>query len=104
MWDGECDVCRLWINRWREITAGEVDYATYQQAAAQFPDIPVDQFTRTIVLIEPGGVVFFGAEAVYLALAHRRSRKWPAWIYYHVPGFAAVSEIGYRAIARHRTY
>ena len=101
-WDGECDFCRLWIERWREITAGKVEYATYQEAAARFPEIPVDQFQRAIALIEPDGEVFFAAEAVYRSLAYRRSRKWMMWSYDHVPGFAAVSEIGYSFIARHR--
>jgi predicted DCC family thiol-disulfide oxidoreductase YuxK len=104
IWDGECDFCRLWIERWREITAGEVDYAVYQQIAEQFPDIPVEQFTRTVALIESSGHVFFGAEAVYRSLAIRHSRKWLAWSYDHVPGFAAISETGYGSIARHRKF
>src|SRR5881392_4113107 len=58
IWDGECDFCRLWIERWREITAGKVEYATYQQAAHQFPEIPVEQFKRAMALIEPGGETF----------------------------------------------
>jgi hypothetical protein len=34
IWDGDCDFCRLWIERWREMTAGKVDYTTYQEAGA----------------------------------------------------------------------
>ena len=41
IWDGDCDFCRLWIERWREMTAGKVDYATYQEAADRFPEIPL---------------------------------------------------------------
>ena len=55
MWDGECAFCRLWIERWREITAGKVDYATYQEAAHRFPEIPAEQFKRAMALIEPDG-------------------------------------------------
>ena len=40
IWDGECHFCRRWIERWREITAGEVEYATYQEIADRFPEIP----------------------------------------------------------------
>src|SRR5207248_2598112 len=104
IWDGECDFCRLWIERWREITEGKVDYATYQEAAVRFPEIPVDQFTRAMAFIKPDGDVFFAAEAVYRSLAHRRSRRWLAWSYDRVPGFAAVSETGYGFIARHRNF
>src|SRR6476661_609468 len=102
IWDGECDFCRLWIERWREITAGKVDYATYEQAAHQFPEIPVEQFKRAMVLIEPDGETFFAAEAVYRSLRYRPSRGWLAWSYDHVPGFAAISEIAYKFVAHHR--
>ncbi|PYJ26194.1 MAG: hypothetical protein DME90_12360 [Verrucomicrobia bacterium] len=74
IWDGECDFCRLWIERWREITAGN----------------------------EPDGETSFAAEAVYRSLGYRSSRKWLAWSYDHVPGFAAISEIAYKFVARHR--
>ena len=104
VWDGDCDFCRLWIERWREITMGEVEYATYQEAAAAFPEIPVDQFQRSIVFITPEGNAFFAAEAIYRSLGYRRSREWMTWSYHHVPGFAAVSEIGYGFVARHRKF
>src|SRR5207249_7134130 len=93
-----------WIERWREITEGKVDYATYQEAAVRFPEIPVDQFTRAMAFIKPDGDVFFAADAVYRSLAYRRSRRLLAWSYDRVPGFAAVSETGYGFIARHRNF
>src|SRR5881296_941424 len=103
VWDGECHFCKMWIERWREITAGKVDYATYQQAAHQFPEIPLDQFKHAMAFIEPDGKTFFAAEAVYRSLGYRSSRKWLAWSYDHIPGFAAISEIAYKFIARHRS-
>jgi predicted DCC family thiol-disulfide oxidoreductase YuxK len=102
IWDGECHFCKRWIERWREITAGKVDYATYQEAAARFPEIPVEQFKRAVALIEPDGDTFFAAEAVYRSLRYRSSRKWLSWSYDHVPGFAGISETAYKFIARHR--
>jgi lipase maturation factor 1 len=104
IWDGECHFCKRWIERWREITAGKVDYATYQEAAARFPEIPIEQFKRSVVLIEPDGEAFFAAEAVYRSLRYRSSRKWLAWSYDHVPGFAGISEAAYKFIARHRSH
>jgi predicted DCC family thiol-disulfide oxidoreductase YuxK len=104
IWDGECHFCRLWIERWREITSGKVDYATYQEAAHQFPEIPVEQFKRAMALIEPNGEAFFAAEAVYRSLRCRPSRRWLAWSYDHVPGFAVISEIAYKFIAQHRGF
>jgi predicted DCC family thiol-disulfide oxidoreductase YuxK len=104
VWDGECDFCRLWIERWRVITAGEVDYAPYQEVADRFPEIPRDEFKRAMAFIEPDGETFFGAEAVYRSLRYRSSKKWLAWAYDHVPAFAAVSELAYKFLARHRKF
>jgi len=102
IWDGDCHFCKRWIERWREITAGKVDYCTYQETAGRFPEVPVEQFKRAVAFIEPDGKTFFAAEAVYRSLRSRSSRKWLAWSYDHVPGFAVVSELAYKFIARHR--
>src|SRR5436189_3375377 len=102
IWDAECHFCRRWIERWREITAGEVDYATYQEAANRFPEIPLEQFQRAVAFIEPDGKAFLAAEAVYRSLRYRSSRKWLGWSYDHIPGFAPISETAYNFIARHR--
>ncbi len=102
IWDGQCHFCKRWIERWRQITAGKVDYDPYQQAGARFPEIPIEQFKRSVVFIEPDGETFFAAEAVYRSLRYRSSRKWLAWSYDHVPGYAIISETAYKFIARHR--
>ena len=104
IWDGECHFCKRWIERWREVTAGKVDYKTYQEAADRFPEIPVERFKRAVAFIEPDGETFFAAEAVYRSLRYRFSRRWLAWSYDRVPGFAATSEVAYKFIARHRSF
>ncbi|HEX4639014.1 MAG TPA: lipase maturation factor family protein, partial [Chthoniobacterales bacterium] len=104
IWDGDCHFCRRWIERWREITRGAVDYATSQESAERFPEIPREQFGRSVIYIEADGSVFFGAEAVVRSLRSRSSKKWLAWSYDHVPGFAAVSESTYRIIASNRRF
>src|SRR3989475_5362685 len=104
IWDGDCHFCRRWIERWREITRGVVDYATSQESAERFPEIPREQFERSVIYIETDGSVFFGAEAVFRSLRCRSSKKWLAWSYEHVPGFAAVSESFYRIIASNRRF
>ena len=102
IWDGDCHFCRRWIERWRAITAGKVEYAPYQEI--QFPEIPREQFQRSVVFIDTTGQVFAGAAAVYQSLRCRPSKKWLWWCYQHVPGFAAISEFGYSFIARHRGF
>jgi lipase maturation factor 1 len=102
VWDGECHFCRRWIERWREITGDKVEYDTSQNVADRFPEITREQFQRSVVLIEPDGAVFTGAEAVFRSLRSRSSKKWLAWSYYHIPGFAPITEVFYKFTATNR--
>ncbi|MEP6604364.1 MAG: lipase maturation factor family protein [Spartobacteria bacterium] len=102
IWDGDCHFCRHWIERWCVITAGEVDYETSQNVAERFPEISREQFQRAVVFIDTNGEVFVAAAAVCRSLTCRSSRKWLWWSYNHIPGFAAISEFGYKIVARHR--
>jgi lipase maturation factor 1 len=104
IWDGECHFCQHWIERWRIITGSEVDYAPYQEIAERFPEIPREQFQRSVVYIDRNGQVFVAAAAVYRSLRYCRSKKWLWWSYERVPGFAAVSELAYRVIAANRPF
>src|SRR6266704_1476404 len=104
IWDGQCHFCRRWIERWREITGGAVDYATSQESAERCPEIPREQFERSVILVESDGSVFSGAEAVFRSLRCRSSKEWLAWSYYHVPGFAPISESVYKIISLNRRF
>jgi len=86
------------------MTRDEVDYAPSQESKERFPEIPREQFERSVILIEPDGAVFFGAEAVVRSLRCRSSQKWLAWSYDHAPGFAPVSESLYKIIACNRRF
>jgi predicted DCC family thiol-disulfide oxidoreductase YuxK len=104
IWDGECHFCRRWIERWRQITGGEVEYAPYQELGQHFPEIPREQFQHSVVFIDRAGEVSFAAAAVYRSLRCRFSGKSLWWSYQHLPGFATISESGYLFIARHREF
>jgi len=102
VWDGDCAFCRAWIARWRRATGDRVHYATYQEVAARFPEIPVERFRRAVHLIEPDGRVSSGAEAVYGSLALAPRGGWALALYRGFPPFAWASEAAYRRIADHR--
>jgi predicted DCC family thiol-disulfide oxidoreductase YuxK len=104
IWDGDCHFCRRWIERWKEITRDDIDYETSEQIGDRFPEIPREQFNRSVILVEPDGAVFFGAEAVFRSLRCRSSKRWLSWSYDHVPGFAAISEGFYKIIAANRRF
>ena len=102
VYDGDCGFCKLWIARWREITAGAVDYEELQDAAARFPEVPRAAFEHAVKLIETDGRVFSGAEAVYRSLGKGGGSGFGRWAFEHVPGFAPISNFAYAFIARHR--
>jgi predicted DCC family thiol-disulfide oxidoreductase YuxK len=102
IFDGNCHFCRRWIERWRELTAGAVEYAPSQEVAERFPEIPREAFEGAVQFIETDGTVFSAAEAVFRSLGQKRSRRWMIWCYEHVPGFAAITEVAYRLVARNR--
>ena len=102
VYDGNCGFCRSWIARWRRVTGERVDYAPYQEAGARFPEIGPERFKASVQLIEPDGRVSQGAEAVYRSLSYKPGQGWWLWLYVHVGPFAALSEWGYRLVARHR--
>jgi predicted DCC family thiol-disulfide oxidoreductase YuxK len=79
-----------------------VGYATAQEAAASYPEIPRERFREAVVLIEPGGRVTYAAEAVARSLAVRGPGQVLLWIYLRVPGASAFGEWAYRRVARRR--
>src|ERR1044072_1439086 len=85
IWDGDCHFCGRWIERWREITRGRVDYEPFQRAAERFPEIPRDDFEKAVQFIETDGRVFRAAEAVYRSLGYSRTHRFLAWFYDHLP-------------------
>ncbi len=72
--------------------------------ADRFPDVPREDFDRSVILIEPDGAVQRGAAAVFRSLQSRRSKRWLNWSYEHVPGVAAISENFYKVIAANRRF
>lgn len=105
VFDGDCNFCRFWIERWRQITGPRVDFIPFQDPAvsARFPELAREQCELAVQLIEPDGKVYSGAEAAFRALGSQRSWRWPLAAYRSLPGAAGLSERLYRVVARHRT-
>ncbi len=102
VYDGDCGICRRWVDYWKRLTGERVVYRAYQEAAADFPRIPLDSFRRSIQLIEEDGSTYSGAAATFRVLqrAPRKSFWW--WLYTRVPGFAPISEWAYTFFAQRR--
>jgi predicted DCC family thiol-disulfide oxidoreductase YuxK len=102
IYDGDCGFCKYWLRYWNRLTGDRVAYAPYQEIAAQYPEIPVDEFKRAVKYIAPDGKVASGAEAVLLTLSHAGGKGFWLTLYRHVPGFAAIAEGMYALVASHR--
>lgn len=102
VFDGDCHFCRRWVERWRDLTAGAIDYAPFQEVAARFPEIPREAFEGAVHFIEKDGKVYRAAEAVFRSLGTVRGHRWLIWGYEHVPGFAPIMEMAYGFVARNR--
>ncbi|HVN34162.1 MAG TPA: lipase maturation factor family protein [Casimicrobiaceae bacterium] len=102
VYDGDCGICRYWVDYWRGLTGDRIIYRPYQEAAADFPAIPRAAFERAIQLIERDGRVHAGAAATFCVLREVPGRAAWWWLYRHIPGFAPLSERAYRFFARRR--
>jgi len=102
LYDGHCGFCRIWIQYWRALTRGAIEYASSQDRGPEFPQIPPEQFGESVQLVRPDGSVVSGARAVFESLADVR----PFWLglYESSRLFAAVSDACYRVISHHRTF
>jgi predicted DCC family thiol-disulfide oxidoreductase YuxK len=101
IFDGDCNFCKLWVRRWQQATGDCVEYIAFQdpRVANQLPELPREKFETAVHLIEPDGVVYSGAEAVFRSLAtnptKQRLRRW----YEDVPAFRGATEWVYRFVA-----
>ena len=102
VYDGDCDVCRYWVDYWKRQTGGRVVYRPYQEAASDFPTISCEAFKRAIQLVEPNGQIYAGAAATYRVLRYAGGRRGWWWAYEYVPGFAPASERAYAFFAHRR--
>lgn len=101
IYDGDCGFCRQSIARWRRLTHDRLCAVPYQEAAADFPHIPITEFKRAVHYID-GDQVWTGAAAVFESLREVPGYGWLRWSYNQLPLFAALSELVYREIAGHR--
>ena len=103
VYDGECAFCRTWVDHWRTLTADRVQYATSQEIAASFPDVPREKYARAVQLIDDDGTRHEGAAAVFRLYAKRPGFGWMKRLY-EAPAVAPVSEWCYRLVARNRPF
>src|SRR5258708_7421343 len=106
IYDGDCDFCKFWIQRWQHSTGDKVDYLPFQdrRIAVQFPELPRENCESAVQLIEPDGEVYGAAEAALRGLAVGHDHHWLLDIYYALPFVAKLTEWSYAFVASHRRF
>lgn len=103
IYDGDCGFCRKWIARWRDITGDSVDYQPSQQAAHLHPDIPPEEFERSVQLVLPDGSRKSGADAIlHITAPHHPLARLCLAAHRHFAPFRATAEAAYALVASHR--
>jgi hypothetical protein len=97
IFDGKCGFCKIWIDYGRQLTGDRVDYAPSQEVGPKYPQIPKEEFSKSIQLVRPDGSVASGARAAFEVIGHER-------FYEQSRPFAAILEWGYRLVAGHRDF
>jgi predicted DCC family thiol-disulfide oxidoreductase YuxK/uncharacterized membrane protein YphA (DoxX/SURF4 family) len=100
VWDGDCGFCARAV-RWLERSTGDrVEIVPYQECTD--PRIPIADCAHAVHLAEPDGRVTRAAAACFRAFSYAPGKRWVAWPYRFVPGFAWLAERGYASVAAHR--
>ena len=103
IYDGDCGFCKYWVRYWQKLTGPRVTYAPYQEVAAQYPEISVDEFQRAVQYVAPDGTIASGAEACLLTLSHANCKGVWLTLYRRLFVFAAIAEGIYSFVASHRS-
>ena len=103
VYDGDCGICREWVDYWRQLTGNKVTYRPYQEAAADYPGISEEEFRHSIYLFEEGGSVYSGAHAAFRLYKGIAPHATLGVLYRNVPGIGAFSEACYNFFSRRRS-
>lgn len=105
IYDGNCGFCRCWLAWARQSLGDRLEYLPLQDPhiPGRFPNLSRDRLEESVHLVEPDGTVYCGARAVFEALELGWSSL-PIRAYRRIPGVGPVSELGYRFVARHRSF
>ena len=102
VWDGECNFCRLCVQRFGSHRENKVDLIPYQSLHKKWPQAPIENYASAVYLFTPTGKSYRAAAAVYRFYAEYPWRGWANWAYERFRWFALLSEWGYQFVANNR--
>lgn len=104
LYDGHCRFCTQQMTRLRRLAKpGALSSVDFQEegALARFPGLTWDECMKEMKLVEPGGRVHGGADAIARALTTRPAWWLAVWPFY-IPGIRQIARALYRFVARRR--
>lgn len=102
VFDGDCGICREWVNYWHALTGDRIAYRPYQEAAADHPDTAETEFQGALQYFDTAGRRYSGAAATFKIYSTLPFWSVLDWLYQRFRPFRAVSEAGYRFFAQRR--
>ena len=102
VWDGECKFCGYWVTRLKNTTGDAINYAPFQKAAIQFPEVPEKEFRNAVKLIDPSGNIYSGAAAILKTLDYGTSCSFAFSFYKKYNFFRTTSDFIYKKISSNR--
>jgi len=103
VYDGDCAFCRYCVGYAAAVAGERVSFRPFQEAAVDYPEVPIEDFRASIQLFTPHGRSS-GADAAFRVLALQARLAGWHWCYRHLPLFATLAEFVYRWTARHRSW
>ena len=95
VYDGDCGICRYWVDYWRGLTGERVVYRPYQEAAADFPAIaPAKRFGTPFSSSSPTGRRIQARAATFRVLREAPGRGAWWWLYAHRAGLRRGERMG----------
>lgn len=104
LFDGDCDFCRYWVNRWKTRSGDRIEFLPYQEASEDFPFLREQDLAEAVHLVEVDGSVLLGAAAVFRTREVGMNRRGLTLLYQKHPWVAAFSEWAYRRVAKNRPF
>ena len=93
VWDGDCEFCRKFAERFEAIANGVVEFIPYQSLHKKYPKSPKLDYEKSVVFFTSTNVTI-GAEAIF-NFFNVIGKKWPKKLYENFSLVSKVSEFFY---------
>ncbi|MBT5734056.1 lipase maturation factor family protein [bacterium] len=100
VWDGDCEFCRKFAERFEASADSVVEFIPYQSLHKKYPKSPKLDYEKSVVFFTSTSVTI-GAEAIF-SFFNVIGKKWPKKLYENFSLVSKVSEFFYSCIAKNR--